>query len=49
MSDKKSGDKPDLDEELDRLQARLPHKVAHFMKRCAVRRSRRIAFRPASR
>ncbi len=33
MSEKNSGDKPDLDEELDRLQARLPHKVSRFMKK----------------
>jgi len=33
MSEKNSGDKPDLDEELDRLEARLPHKVARFMKK----------------
>ena len=33
MSEKNSGDKPDLDEELDRLQARLPHRVSRFMKK----------------
>ena len=33
MSEKSSGDKPDLDEELDRLEARLPHKVARVMKK----------------
>ena len=33
MSEKNSGDKPDLDEELDRLQARLPQKVSRFMKK----------------
>ena len=33
MSDNKSGDKPDLDEELDRLQARLPHHVSRFMQK----------------
>ena len=33
MSEKNSGDKPDLDEELDRLQARLPHKVSRFMQK----------------
>ena len=33
MSGNKSGGKPDLDEELDRLQARLPDGVARFMKK----------------
>ena len=33
MSEKNSGDKPDLDEELDRLQARLPQRVSRFMKK----------------
>ena len=33
MGEKDSGDKPDLDEELDRLQARLPHRVSRFMKK----------------
>ena len=33
MSEKNWGDKPDLDEELDRLQARLPQQVSRFMKK----------------
>ena len=33
MSENKSGGKLDLDEELDRLQARLPHHVSRFMQK----------------
>jgi hypothetical protein len=37
MDDKEPGgkesDKPDLDEELDRLQERLPHRVSHFVRK----------------
>src|SRR3954464_13763449 len=33
MGDNQSGDKPDLDEELDRLQARLPGGVSRFMQK----------------
>ena len=33
MGNSKPGGKPDLDEELDRLQARLPDGVSRFMKK----------------
>ena len=43
----KWGNKPDLDEELDRLQARLPQKVSRFMKKVrSPEVALHIAFRP---
>jgi hypothetical protein len=33
MTDSKSGGQPDLDEELDRLQERVPHGVARVMRK----------------
>jgi hypothetical protein len=33
MGDSKSSDQPDLNEELDRLQERVPHRVARVMRK----------------